>query len=95
MSDEKKPENAADKEAQNKARREKIEKIALQVKNMAVSAGQTVLPIAKKGFSFASSFIKEQLDKRKQKTSTTAAPVAPTTPAAPTEPPKSDQNPPK
>lgn len=96
MSDEANKETAADKEAKNKARREKIEKIALKIKDVAIKTGQTLIPIAKKAVAFASTFIKAQLEKRKQKTSATpAAPTAPAAPAAKTEPPKVDQNPPK
>jgi hypothetical protein len=96
MSDEANKETAADKEAKNKARREKIEKIALKIKDVAIKTGQTLIPIAKKGVAFVSTFIKAQLEKIKQKASASPATlVTPTAPSAKTEPPKADQNPPQ
>ena len=59
-----------DKEAKNKARREKIEKIGLCVKNIAMKTHEKVLPIVKKavpaikqGIGCAVSFIKKKLKK--------------------------------
>jgi len=93
MSDEANKETTADKEAKNKARREKIEKIALKIKDIAIKTAQALIPIAKKGVVFVSTFIKAQLEKRKEKAN--ATPAAPAAPVAKTEPPKADQNPPK
>jgi hypothetical protein len=59
-----------DKEAKNKARREKIEKIGLCVKNIAVKTKEKALPIVKKavpaikqGIGCAVGFVKKKLKK--------------------------------